>query len=97
MLQAELKKLNYEDGKEETLKANKRDISEKVQTLSEKVDTMEARFPQLQFDYRDPEKNFDRSKVHGLVAKLIQVKDPSTATALEVAAGGKVGDSYTNT
>ena len=49
-----------------------------------------SRFPQLQFEYRDPEKNFDRSKVHGLVAKLITVKDASTATALEVAAGGKV-------
>ena len=48
------------------------------------------RFPQLQFQYRDPEKNFDRSKVHGLVAKLVKVKDPQTATALEVAAGGKV-------
>ena len=48
------------------------------------------RFPQLKFQYRDPEKNFDRSKVHGLVAKLVKVKDPSTATALEVAAGGKV-------
>ena len=48
------------------------------------------RFPQLQFDYRDPEKNFDRSKVHGLVAKLVKIKDVSTATALEVSAGGKV-------
>ena len=49
-----------------------------------------CRFPQLQFQYKDPEKNFDRSKVHGLVAKLVKVKDPKTATALEVAAGGKV-------
>lgn len=48
------------------------------------------RFPHLQFDYKDPEKNFDRRKVHGLVCKLIKVKDVKTATALEVAAGGKV-------
>ena len=48
------------------------------------------RFPQLQFQYRDPEKNFDRRRVNGLVAKLIKVNDVSTATALEVAAGGKV-------
>ena len=47
------------------------------------------RFPGLQFQYKDPEKNFDRSKVHGLVAKLVKVKDPQNATALEVAAGGK--------
>lgn len=48
------------------------------------------RFPQLQFDYRDPEKNFDRKKVHGLVAKLVHIKDVHSATALEVAAGGRV-------
>ena len=49
-----------------------------------------TRFPQLQFEYRDPEKNFDRSKVYGPVATLIQIKDVKTATALEVSAGGKV-------
>lgn len=48
------------------------------------------RFPHLQFDYKDPEKNFDRSKVHGLVCKLIKIKDVKLATALEVSAGGKV-------
>ena len=50
------------------------------------------RFPNLQFEYRDPEKNFDRSKVQGLVARLIQVKDVRNATALEVTAGRKVRD-----
>ena len=49
-----------------------------------------ARFPNLQFEYHDPEKSFDRSKVHGLVARLIQVKDVRNATALEVTAGRKV-------
>ena len=49
------------------------------------------RFPQLQFDYQDPSRNFNRSKVKGPVAKLVQVKDVSTATALEITAGGKVG------
>lgn len=49
-----------------------------------------VRFPQLQFEYKDPDKGFDRKSVHGLVVRLITVKDPSTATALEVSAGGKV-------
>ena len=34
--------------------------------------------------------SFDISQVKGLVAQLIQVKDVSTATGLEVTAGGKV-------
>jgi len=49
-----------------------------------------SRYPQLQFQYKDPERGFDRRAVHGLVARLITVKDPNTATALEVSAGGKV-------
>ena len=48
------------------------------------------RFPQLQFQYKDPERGFDRRSVHGLVARLVTVKDPATATALEVSAGGRV-------
>ena len=53
-----------------------------------------CRFPQLQFDYKDPERGFDRKSVHGLVVRLVAVKDPSTATALEVSAGGKVSNSF---
>lgn len=39
---------------------------------------------------KDPERGFDRSRVKGLVAKLINLKDPSTATAIEVVAGSKL-------
>lgn len=49
-----------------------------------------CRFPRVQFDYQDPSRNFNRDKVKGPVAKLIRLKDLSTATALEVTAGGKV-------
>lgn len=44
----------------------------------------------LDFRYRDPEPNFQASRVKGVVAKLVQVKDSAAATALEVAAGGKL-------
>lgn len=39
---------------------------------------------------RDPERGWDRSKVKGLLANLISVKDVSYATALEVVAGGRL-------
>ena len=48
------------------------------------------RFPQVQFDYQSPGARFDRSKVKGPVIKLVRVKDATTATALEITAGGKV-------
>jgi len=44
----------------------------------------------LQFKYSDPSPNFDRSRVKGIVAKLIRVKDPRYTTAIEVVAGGRV-------
>ncbi|KAF7255557.1 hypothetical protein EG68_07779 [Paragonimus skrjabini miyazakii] len=49
-----------------------------------------TQFPQLAFDYTDPEQNFDRSRVHGPVARLIRVKDLKYSTALEVAAGARL-------
>ena len=49
-----------------------------------------SRFPNLNFDYRDPEPNFDRSRVKGLVSSLFKINDPKFCTALEVAAGAKV-------
>lgn len=44
----------------------------------------------MDFQYKDPDRGFDRASVKGVVAKLVRVKDPATTTALEVAAGGKL-------
>lgn len=57
---------------------------ELVQKLKDEIRNLSAQLSNLQFTYRDPVKNFDRSKVKGVVAKLIKVKDSSTMTALEV-------------
>ena len=44
----------------------------------------------LQFHYTDPEPGFDRSRVKGVLAQLIEVRDPHYTQAVEVAAGGKL-------
>lgn len=54
------------------------------------MDTLSARLSNLEFDYTPPEKNFDKNKVKGLVAKLIRIKNPEATLALEVAAGSKL-------
>uniref|UniRef100_A0A6I8SF34 Structural maintenance of chromosomes 2 n=1 Tax=Xenopus tropicalis TaxID=8364 RepID=A0A6I8SF34_XENTR len=89
-LEVEMKKLNYEDGREEQLLEKRRGLSRDVNRLREAYESLMARFPNLQFEYKDPEKNWDSSRVKGLVASLISVKDVSTATALEVVAGGRL-------
>ncbi len=49
-----------------------------------KVDDMSAELGRLEFTFSDPEKGFDRSRVKGLVAKLIRVQSKDATTALEV-------------
>uniref|UniRef100_A0A8C9YFJ8 Structural maintenance of chromosomes protein n=1 Tax=Sander lucioperca TaxID=283035 RepID=A0A8C9YFJ8_SANLU len=89
-LQAELAKLNYEDGKEENLLDKRRQLSREVAKLKETYERLVSRFPNLRFDYKDPERGWDRSKVKGLLANLITVRDVSYATGLEVVAGGRL-------
>ncbi|ESO09910.1 hypothetical protein HELRODRAFT_156367 [Helobdella robusta] len=89
-IRVELKKLNYEDGLEEKLGAEHRRLEMEVMRISERINSLEARFHQLSFDYHDPESNFNRTSVKGPVAMLMNVKDQKYATALEVVAGGKL-------
>ncbi|XP_061627398.1 structural maintenance of chromosomes protein 2 [Phyllopteryx taeniolatus] len=89
-LEAELAKLKYEDGKEESLLEKRRQLSREVENLKETYERLVSRFPNLRFDYKDPERGWDRSKVKGLLANLISVRDVSYATALEVVAGGRL-------
>ncbi|KAG8454999.1 hypothetical protein GDO86_001281 [Hymenochirus boettgeri] len=89
-LEVEMKKLNYEDGKEENILEKRRELSRNVNRLREAYESLTARFPNFQFEYKDPEKNWDSNRVKGLVASLISVKDVSTSTALEVVAGGRL-------
>uniref|UniRef100_A0A8C4FGJ8 Structural maintenance of chromosomes protein n=1 Tax=Dicentrarchus labrax TaxID=13489 RepID=A0A8C4FGJ8_DICLA len=88
-LQAELAKLNYE-GSEESLLDKRRQLSREVTQLKETYERLMSRFPNLRFDYKDPERGWDRSKVKGLLANLITVRDVSYATGLEVVAGGRL-------
>lgn len=55
-----------------------------MQKLEKKAHEISSGLGGIGFNYRDPEKNFDRSRVKGVVAKLIRVKDSSAVVALEV-------------
>ncbi|XP_057580174.1 structural maintenance of chromosomes protein 2 [Hippopotamus amphibius kiboko] len=89
-LEAEMKKLNYEENKEESLLERRRQLSRDISRLKETYEALLARFPNLRFAYRDPEKNWNRNCVKGLVASLISVKDTSATTALELVAGDRL-------
>lgn len=55
-----------------------------VQKLEKTAREISSRLGKVEFNFRDPERNFDRSRVKGVVAKLIKVKDSSAVVALEV-------------
>lgn len=62
-----------------------------MQRLSDNYDQLYAQIEgKLAFQYSDPERGFDRSRVKGVMAKLIRVLHKETATALEIAAGGRL-------
>eukprot|EP00903_Cladosiphon_okamuranus_P020312 g18637.t1 len=86
-----LESLGYDKGQEDGLDEEKEQEEKAVDRLKETVERLSAQVAgRLNFEYKDPHKNFDRSRVKGLVAKLVQVKDPTHSTALEVAAGGRL-------
>ena len=59
-------------------------------TLREKVDSLSSKVSNMEVSYTMPHSKFDKSKVKGIVASLVKLKDKKTATALEVACGAKL-------
>ena len=83
-IEVELSKLDFSETEYDSLGQQKTELEAAVTELTERVDTLQAQLNgRLGFQYSDPVRGFDRSKVKGLVAKLIEVKDSKHATALE--------------
>jgi structural maintenance of chromosome 2 len=89
-LEAALKKLHFNDDKMAELQGRRRQLTQEVRHLKDRIDHFEAQRPYTQFRYRDPEPNFNRSKVYGVVCRLINVKEEGANVAIETAAGGRV-------
>lgn len=90
-VEAALSSLVYSEKDELAIRARQTELKKILSTLRDEVETLGAQLQaRLKFEFRDPERDFDRSRVKGVVANLIHVKDPLTTTALELAAGGKL-------
>ncbi|XP_019192681.1 PREDICTED: structural maintenance of chromosomes protein 2-1-like [Ipomoea nil] len=85
-----LESLGYKEEQMEALQKDRVVEVAMVQKLKDDIRVLSSQLANVDFTYNDPVKNFDRSRVKGVVAKLIKVKDSSSMTALEVAAGGKL-------
>ncbi|KAH8863288.1 Structural maintenance of chromosomes protein 2 [Schistosoma japonicum] len=77
-------------GSESVLSEQQLSLVKEARELRHQASTLSSQFPQLVFDYTDPEPNFDKRRVLGPVAKLFRVKDLKYAVALEVIAANKL-------
>ena len=91
-LEADLSKLGYEPGKEDSLHQQEASLQKQIRTLREQADGLKRKVANIDFSYSDPSPGFDRSKVKGLLAQLFTLdKNKSqVGTALEICAGGRL-------
>ncbi|EIW72205.1 nuclear condensin complex protein [Tremella mesenterica] len=82
----------WDDNKEREMLEKQAEHSSEMAELMEKRDALKSRLAAIDFAYSDPEPHFDRSKVKGLVATLIDLDETNfqSSTALEICAGGKL-------
>jgi structural maintenance of chromosome 2 len=90
-ISSQIDKLSFSEAEYNQLEQEKTNLNAAVSVLRETVETLSAQLEaRLRFKYSDPVRGFDRSKVKGLVAKLVSVRRTEHVTALEVVAGGKL-------
>lgn len=89
-IERDLHSLNFDPELEKNFEAERKLLSREHAEITRELDNFEARYYNLQFNYKDPYDGFDRKNVRGVVAKLFKLKDPKFATALEVVAGGRL-------
>eukprot|EP00002_Diphylleia_rotans_P004444 TRINITY_DN13288_c0_g1_i1.p1 TRINITY_DN13288_c0_g1~~TRINITY_DN13288_c0_g1_i1.p1 ORF type:complete len:1250 (+),score=317.58 TRINITY_DN13288_c0_g1_i1:52-3801(+) len=87
---AALEGLLYDPSVEKELQKEESIVINDLNRLREKIENLSTQLSGLDFQYSDPVRGFDRSKVKGLVANLIQVKMHEATRALEVVAGGRL-------
>lgn len=94
-LEGSLAALNYEDGSLEMLEQQRRQLlggRRDVQTQWEQRNGF-----RYEFQYTDPQPNFDRTRVKGMVCMLFDVRNSRDALALSMLAGGNLYAVVTDT
>lgn len=91
-LQQNITATGWDDGKEKELQSARAETTQRINQLLEQKDRVKSRLAGMDFTYADPEPNFDRSRVKGLVASLVQLDagKEQFSTALEICAGSRL-------
>ncbi|UZJ57028.1 hypothetical protein CBS101457_006348 [Exobasidium rhododendri] len=91
-LEKSIQSTGWDEEKEKELLRDYAEGSKRISELLEKRDQLKSRLAGMDFSYSDPEPNFDRSKVKGLVASLVELDEERSkfSIALEICAGGRL-------
>lgn len=79
-------RINYTDGTLEGLEKQRDTLNNECRQMQHELDRKGGH--RFEVQYRDPEPNFDRNKVKGMVCKLFDVRDPKYSVALSTCGGG---------
>ncbi|KAJ8984302.1 hypothetical protein NQ317_012272 [Molorchus minor] len=90
MLEANLKNLNFSEEHMGSLMEKKRMLHNEIRLLKDKVENFEARRPYTKFRYSDPEPNFNKRGIKGVMCRLLKCLNNNDCLALETAAGGRL-------
>ncbi|KAI0739697.1 condensin complex subunit SMC2 [Daedaleopsis nitida] len=82
----------WSDEQEQKHENDLREAKNQVRHFAEARDAVRSRVANLDFEYESPYPTFDRNKVKGLVASLVQLDQVNynASTALEITAGGRL-------
>ena len=89
-LEKQISQLGYDAQETENLHAENKQLKYELRGLRDKIEAVESKDPRLSFRYKDPEPNFNRKSVHGLICKLFDLCDSQFAVAIEKTAGGRL-------
>lgn len=90
-LQANLGRIDYQEGLLEEMEEQRRILQQQRREMQHQLDRKNGH--RFEFQYRDPEPNFDRRRVRGMVCMLFDVRDNRDSMALSMCAGGSVSTS----
>ncbi|KAJ2474026.1 Structural maintenance of chromosomes protein 2 [Coemansia sp. RSA 2322] len=87
-----IKEHAYRPETKRELEQKRAELVDQLESADEHRRGLEAQMGNFDFQYQDPVRNFDRSKVKGMVAQLISIDDKNkfAALALEITAGGRI-------
>ncbi|CAG2162003.1 unnamed protein product [Oppiella nova] len=89
-LRAQLEGFGFDEQRHVNLRSELGQQKRQIDRLSDEIRSAESSLSRTRFDFKDPQPNFDRSSVMGVVCNLFRVKDINFALALEKSAGGKL-------